>query len=122
MKTTILSVLALASVGFVAAEDHSILLDIEVTKEVSCTKMTQLGDMLRVNYNGTFTNGTLFDSSKTHHRGKPEAVCSPMSADCCKGFDQEKGGWSPISFQIGKGQLIKGCVITAMKFPDRLRS
>jgi FKBP-type peptidyl-prolyl cis-trans isomerase len=39
---------------------------IEVTFPVSCDRKTHNGDVLSVNYNGTFTNGTVFDSSAYH--------------------------------------------------------
>lgn len=44
----------------VAAQD----LKINVTKAVQCDRKTKIGDMIDVNYNGTLTNGTLFDSSR----------------------------------------------------------
>ena len=38
-------------------------LQIEVTLSVACDRKTHKGDVISVNYNGTFTNGTEFDSS-----------------------------------------------------------
>lgn len=38
-------------------------LEIEVTFSVVCDRKTHKGDTISVNYNGTFTNGTEFDSS-----------------------------------------------------------
>ena len=61
MKATILSVLGTIAVGVVAQE-----LEIEVTYAVECTNKTQKGDFISVNYNGTFTNGTTFDSSSQY--------------------------------------------------------
>lgn len=36
---------------------------IEVTLSVACDRKTHKGDIISVGYNGTFTNGTEFDSS-----------------------------------------------------------
>ena len=58
MRVAILSGLAAAAIGVVAQE-----LEIEVTYAVECTNKTKKGDLINVNYNGTFTNGTIFDSS-----------------------------------------------------------
>ena len=66
MRTAILSLLTLGLVGLGKTEDQGLLLKIEVTQAVSCGAPSKNGDTLAVNYNGTFTNGTLFDSSKRH--------------------------------------------------------
>jgi len=38
-------------------------LEIEVILSVTCDRKTHKGDVISCNYNGTFTNGTEFDSS-----------------------------------------------------------
>jgi len=68
MRFEVISVLAFGAGIAAAADDQGLLLKIEVTQQVSCSKQTKLGDTLHVNYNGTLTNGTLFDSSECHRR------------------------------------------------------
>lgn len=46
-------------------------LEIEVTKAVACERKSQKGDIISVNYNGTFTNGTQFDSSALPRHPRP---------------------------------------------------
>ncbi|OCL13718.1 hypothetical protein AOQ84DRAFT_310073 [Glonium stellatum] len=58
-------------------------LDIEVTQEVECSRKTQAGDTIDVHYRGTLaSDGSEFDAS--YNRGQP------------------------LSFKVGKGQVIKG--------------
>ncbi|KIW07027.1 uncharacterized protein PV09_01921 [Verruconis gallopava] len=58
-------------------------LNIEVTEEVACKRKTQRGDKIDVHYRGTLeSDGTEFDAS--YKRG------------------------TPLSFTVGKGQVIKG--------------
>ncbi|KAF2687988.1 hypothetical protein K458DRAFT_360883 [Lentithecium fluviatile CBS 122367] len=58
-------------------------LGIEVTKSVDCTRKTQVGDKIKVNYKGTLqSDGSQFDSS--YDRGVP------------------------FEFRLGKGQVIAG--------------
>jgi hypothetical protein len=57
MRTCLLLFLALALTTSVAGQNVS---NIHVH---ACERATKNGDVLLVNYNGTFTNGTLFDSS-----------------------------------------------------------
>ena len=52
---------ALASAQVAAAQDD---LKINVTHHVQCSRKSKNEDRISVNYNGTFTNGTLFDSSR----------------------------------------------------------
>lgn len=49
-----------SSVFLVGAQDD---LKIEVTLAVGCDRKTHNGDKIAVNYRGTLTNGTEFDSS-----------------------------------------------------------
>ncbi|KAF2203060.1 hypothetical protein GQ43DRAFT_447702 [Delitschia confertaspora ATCC 74209] len=44
-------------------------LQIEVTKEVECTRKSELGDTISVHYKGTLQDGTVFDASRP--RGDP---------------------------------------------------
>ena len=55
----------LSFVGFYATvlAQESDDLEIEVTLSVTCDRRTHKGDVISCNYNGTFTNGTQFDSS-----------------------------------------------------------
>lgn len=58
-------------------------LDIEVTAPAECKRKTQAGDRIDVHYRGTLaSDGTEFDAS--YNRGQP------------------------LSFTVGKGQVIKG--------------
>lgn len=58
-------------------------LNIEVTQEVECNRKTEAGDTIDVHYRGTLaSDGSEFDAS--YNRGKP------------------------LSFKVGKGQVIKG--------------
>ncbi|KAF2747029.1 hypothetical protein M011DRAFT_383179, partial [Sporormia fimetaria CBS 119925] len=75
-----LSALLLASLASLSTAAE---VQIEVTKEVSCTRKTRVGDKISVHYNGTHqTDGTSFDSSY-------------------------RGG-VPFTFDLGKGEVIKG--------------
>jgi FK506-binding protein 2 len=56
---------------------------IDVTNPVECTRKTQAGDSITVNYRGTLPNGEEFDSSYNRQ---------------------------PFQFQLGTGQVIKGYV------------
>ena len=58
MKLAVLTNVTTIALGVIAQE-----LEIEVTYAVECTNKTKNGDFIDVNYNGTFTDGTIFDSS-----------------------------------------------------------
>ncbi|KAH7420085.1 hypothetical protein BKA64DRAFT_33118 [Cadophora sp. MPI-SDFR-AT-0126] len=73
--------LALAAIGSAVAQDGIV---IEVIRSSDCTLKTKNGDLISVNYNGTLTDGTLFDSS---YAGSAPA---------------------PFAFTIGAGEVIKG--------------
>ncbi|KAG4441296.1 hypothetical protein IFR05_003224 [Cadophora sp. M221] len=81
MRLLLASAFVLVGLGFAAAQDG---LTIEVVRSVYCSLKTKNGDLISVNYNGTLTDGKLFDSSY--------------------------GGSSPqpFVFQIGAGEVIKG--------------
>lgn len=70
-------ILALLATSALAEE-----VTIEVTNRVECTRKTQNGDAISVNYRGTLTDGEEFDSS--YKRNKP------------------------FQFTLGRGQVIKG--------------
>lgn len=73
-----LSLVALASTA-IAADSVTI----DVTKDVECDRKTQKGDKISVHYRGTLaSDGSEFDAS--YKRGQP------------------------LSFVVGKGQVIKG--------------
>ncbi|KAK0108163.1 Peptidyl-prolyl cis-trans isomerase fpr2 [Cadophora gregata] len=80
MKSSLV-LLTLAATSAVVAQDG---LTIEVIRSVYCTRKTKNGDLISVNYNGTLTDGTLFDSS--YAGSAPE----------------------PFAFTIGAGEVIKG--------------
>jgi FK506-binding protein 2 len=61
MRSLLWTFLAAAAVGLVGAQAAGP--GIEITFPVACDRKTKSGDVLSVNYNGTFTNGELFDSS-----------------------------------------------------------
>ncbi|KAE9372722.1 hypothetical protein N431DRAFT_466963 [Stipitochalara longipes BDJ] len=65
MRSYLLSFLALAFTASVSAQNVS---NIHVN---ACDRATKNGDTLIVNYNGTFTNGTLFDSSYSGNSSDP---------------------------------------------------
>lgn len=84
--TLSIAVLASASSTVLAADPE---LEIEVTRAVECERKTQRGDGVDVHYRGSLqSDGSEFDAS--YNRG------------------------SPLSFTVGKGQVIKGCVFTAV--------
>ena len=60
-------------------------LGIEVINPIGCTRKTQAGDTISVNYRGTLPNGEEFDSSY---------------------------GRKPIQFRLGKGEVIQGYFFT----------
>lgn len=62
MRLLLTSALVLVRLGFTAAQEG---LTIEVIRSVYCSLKTKNGDLISVDYNGTLTDGTLFDSS-TH--------------------------------------------------------
>ncbi|KAL1876589.1 hypothetical protein VTK73DRAFT_9253 [Phialemonium thermophilum] len=70
---------AAAGLALVAAQDGE--LKIEVTLAVECDRTTKIGDKITVDYRGTFTNGTEFDSSY---------------------------GGEPFTFDLGAGEVIEG--------------
>jgi FK506-binding protein 2 len=70
--------LTLLATSAIAAE-----VTIDVTNPVECTRKTQAGDSITVNYRGTLPNGEEFDSSYNRQ---------------------------PFQFQLGTGQVIKGYV------------
>jgi FK506-binding protein 2 len=76
---TVLSVIASAAIGLVAAEE----LSVEVTKAVECTRKTESGDIVSMHYRGTL-------------------------ADSGKQFDASYDRNQPFSFKLGTGQVIKG--------------
>ncbi|KAL2071874.1 hypothetical protein VTL71DRAFT_13109 [Oculimacula yallundae] len=77
----ILLFLASAAIGSVVAQDG---LKIEVIRAGDCSLKTERGYLISVNYNGTLTDGTVFDST--------------YSAT----------GATPFAFEIGAGKVIKG--------------
>jgi len=81
MRSTIFAAAALLLAPFALALDKP--LNIEVTTPAECTRKTQAGDKIDVHYRGTLeSDGTEFDAS--YNRGQP------------------------LSFVVGKGQVIKG--------------
>ncbi|KAN0110880.1 hypothetical protein V8E51_007267 [Hyaloscypha variabilis] len=62
------SLLSFLSLALAASASAQIVSNIHVR---TCDRATKNGDMLYVNYNGTFTNGTLFDSSYTRNSSEP---------------------------------------------------
>lgn len=83
MRFAISTLALLATVtSYVAATAESGV-KIEVTTPVECQRKTQRGDKIEVHYRGTLaSDGTQFDAS--YDRGQP------------------------LSFTVGKGQVIKG--------------
>ncbi|KAB5511494.1 hypothetical protein GE09DRAFT_981969 [Coniochaeta sp. 2T2.1] len=69
---------------FTAAIAQDADLKIEVTLSVLCDRKTHSGDVVSVNYRGTFTNGTEFDSS----------------------YGEDSDG--PLTFDLGGGEVIQG--------------
>lgn len=57
-------------------------LDIKVTEPVTCSRKSQAGDKVNVHYRGTLEDGKEFDASYNRNQ--------------------------PLSFVVGKGQVIKG--------------
>ncbi|KAE9377657.1 hypothetical protein N431DRAFT_541331 [Stipitochalara longipes BDJ] len=67
--------------SFLAASALAAEVTIDVTNPVECTRKTQAGDAITVNYRGTLENGEEFDSSYNR---------------------------APFQFTLGKGQVIQG--------------
>lgn len=87
MRLTTISLAILASVATVIAAKQpssaKLGLRIDVTRDIECTRKTKKGDTVHVHYRGTLeSDGTEFDAS--YKRGEP------------------------LSFQVGKGMVIKG--------------
>ncbi|KAL2063825.1 hypothetical protein VTL71DRAFT_5630 [Oculimacula yallundae] len=84
MRFLFASALALAGLSFAVADGADGFI-IQIGTSVPCSRKTKKGDKIAVNYNGTFTNYQVFDSSY------------PAS-----------GPPSPFVFKIGSGPVIKG--------------
>jgi len=81
MRSSVLAAAALLLAPFAFALDKP--LNIETTTPATCSRKTQPGDKIDVHYRGTLeSDGTEFDAS--YNRGQP------------------------LSFTVGKGQVIKG--------------
>ncbi|CZS92145.1 related to FK506-binding protein 2 precursor [Rhynchosporium agropyri] len=78
----VLSFLALVAVGSAVAHEE---LKIEIIRAGECSSKTKHGDFISVNYNGTLTDGTLFDSTYS-----------------------KAGTTTPFAFEIGGGKVIRG--------------
>ncbi|KAH6885947.1 FK506-binding protein 2 [Thelonectria olida] len=78
----LLSVIASAAVGLVAAADAEEL-KVDVTTRVNCERKTQKGDKVSMHYRGTL-------------------------ADTGKQFDASYDRGTPLTFKVGAGQVIKG--------------
>jgi FK506-binding protein 2 len=61
MRSSVLSFLSFAFASSAVAQTPNFTTPIY---SVPCNRTTKNGDILTVNYNGTFTNGTLFDASQ----------------------------------------------------------
>ncbi|CAI4213979.1 unnamed protein product [Parascedosporium putredinis] len=81
MRFDLLLPLGIALAPIVAAQDS---LKIDIVNRLSCAKKTKVGDNIAVNYNGTLTDGTPFDSSYS------------------------EDGSSPFTFPLGIGMVIRG--------------
>ena len=85
MKLISLTVLASAATVIAISASEKAGLVIDVTRDIECTRKTKKGDTVHVHYRGTLqSDGSEFDAS--YKRGEP------------------------LSFQVGKGMVIKGCV------------
>lgn len=67
-----------------------------VNEDILKPKSVQIGDVISVDYIGTFEDGTVFDSSIEEFSKKT------------KEYDQYSGRtYEPLSFKVGDGQMIK---------------
>lgn len=83
MKLISLAVLASTATVIATSASKKAGLVIDVTRDVECTRKTKKGDTVHVHYRGTLqSDGSEFDAS--YKRGEP------------------------LSFQVGKGMVIKG--------------
>jgi FK506-binding protein 2 len=95
MRFLALSIAVVASASTALAADPE--LKIDVTRAVECERKTKRGDSIDVHYRGSLqSDGSEFDAS--YNRG------------------------SPLSFIVGNGQVIKGCVITSATWICHRRS
>ena len=85
MQLISLAVLVSAATVIATSASEKAGLVIDVTRDVECTRKTKKGDTVHVHYRGTLqSDGSEFDAS--YKRGEP------------------------LSFQVGKGMVIKGWV------------
>ena len=83
MRLLTVSLAVLASAATALAADAEPELQIDVTTAVECDRRTKKGDTIHVHYRGSLaSDGSVFDAS--YNRGEP------------------------LSFQVGKGMVIKG--------------
>ena len=80
MRFLTLSIAVLASAVTVLAADE---VKVDVTRKVKCDRKTKAGDNISVHYRGTLQDGG-------------------------KEFDASYNRGTPLSFVVGKGQVIKG--------------
>lgn len=85
MRFLTLSLTVLATVASYASAIDAEEVKVEITNPMECNRKTQRGDKIEVHYRGTLAqDGSQFDAS--YDRG------------------------TPLSFVVGKGQVIKGFV------------
>lgn len=60
-------------------------LQINVTSPVECDRKSHKGDVISVNYRGTFTNGTEFDSSASYHVYTPSELLADTAIQATVG-------------------------------------
>jgi len=80
MRLSFISMFLAVAIPLVAAEPEP--LEIEVTHKVECDRKTKKGDRIDVHYSGTLTSGKKFDAS----------------------YDRN----DPLTFVVGRGDVIKG--------------
>jgi FK506-binding protein 2 len=110
MRTSILAAASVLLAPFALALDKP--LNTEVTVEAKCNRKTQRGDRIDVHYRGTLESDGAFNTpnafSLISHLQEIAMLTPSPFLYVGSEFDASYNRGSPLSFTVGKGQVIKG--------------